>query len=121
MATATIVLIIIVVVTFIVVVKIKRKHCCQSLTLPTNGNTAHVHNRAVTGTPTMIGNVAYAHKNVVHATNQQWLNFNPIYAVPNEPPPLPPRNYLEAAKSISEDNTDGEFSDVDLDYLDATL
>ena len=103
MAAATIVLIIIVVVTFIVVVKIKRKGCCQSLTLPTNDNTDHVHNRAITGTPTTIGNVSH------------------IYAVPNEPPQLPPRNYLVAAKGISEDNTDGEFSDVDLDYLDATL
>ena len=51
---AAIVLVIAVVVTFIVAVKMKRKSCCQSLTLPKNGNTAHGRNEAA-GTPWIHG------------------------------------------------------------------
>ena len=71
----------------------------------------------------MADNVAYVHTNVVHATNQHWLNFNPLSTMPNEPPPLPPRNYLVPAIGTFENNTesDGELSDVDLEYLDATI
>jgi len=97
---AAIVLVIAVVVVFIVVVKMKRKSCCQSLALPKNGTTAHGHNEAA-GTPTVMDNVAYAHRNVVHATNRHWLNFNPLSTMPNKPPPLPPRNYLEPATGTS--------------------
>ena len=101
---AAIVLVIAVVITFIVVVKMKRKRCCQSLTLPTNGNTAHGCITAA-GTPSMADNVAYVRSNVVHATNQHWLNFNPLSTMPNKPPPLPPRNYPVPAIGTFENNT----------------
>jgi len=106
----------------IMVVKMKRKSFCQSLALPTNGNTAHGRNE-VAGTPSTVDIVAYVHSHVVHTTSRRQVHFNPLSTMPNEPPPLPPRNYLVPAMSTSENNTesDEELSDVDLECLDATI